>query len=192
MNNYKVVLLGNSCVGKSSITHRFVYNQFNSHTESTIGASYFKKKLIVDGKEIYLNVWDTAGASSRFSPLLPMYIRAAKLLLLVYDITNSESFNKISSILLDVRKNMSTEDMIVMLVGNKSDMENRMIMYEEGKSYAKQNNLLFMECSACTGENVLEIFNEVASLLVKKFPITPISDSIILKPDKKETSCCYK
>ena len=191
MNNYKVVLLGNSFVGKSSMTHRFVYNSFNRQTESTIGASFFKKKLIVDGREIWLNNWDTSGMK-KFNTLLPMYVRGSHVLLLIYDITNSESFNDITNILIDVKKHINIEDLIIMLIGNKCELENRMIMYEEGKSYAHQNNLLFMECSACTGENVLEIFNDVASLLVKKFPSTPVSDSIILKPVKKETNCCYK
>ena len=189
MDGYKVVLLGSAYVGKSSMTRRFVYNSFNYRTESTIGASFYKKKLKINEMDIVMNIWDTS-SNLKFSSLLPMYIRNASVVLLVYDITNIESFNKISSILLDVKRHIDIDELTIMLVGNKSELENRMVMYQEGKNYADQHNLLFMECSACTGENVVEIFNELATAMVKKSP-PKIEKNIILTNTVKEKDCCF-
>ena len=189
MDGYKVVLLGTAWVGKSSITRRFIYDSFNYRTESTIGASFFKKKLNIKDTNIILNIWDTS-SSSRFSSLLPMYIRNANVVLLVYDITNIESFNKITTILLDLKRHIDINELTIMLVGNKSELTNRMVMYEEGKSFAKDHDLLFMECSACTGENVVEIFNELATAMVKKSP-PKIEKNIILTDTVKDKHCCY-
>lgn len=186
MNGYKVVLLGTVFVGKSSITHKFIYDNFNPITESTVGASFFKKKLMVDNKEICLNIWDSSGAS-RFQSLLPMYIKGAKVVLLVYDITNYESFIKIDNILNDI--NSYNDDIVIVLVGNKSDLPNRMVIYEEAKSYALENDLLFYEVSACTGEYIAEMFHAIAEIMSAKN--IPKNNTIILTNTTKDKKCCY-
>jgi len=185
MNTYKVVLIGSVFVGKSSIAKNFLHNKFNSQTESTIGCSFFRKQLTINNQTICLDIVDSAG-SNRFHTLLPMYIKGAHAVLLVYDITSLESFNKIDYLLSEIKKN--NNEAIIMLVGNKLDLSNRIIMYEEGKLFAHDHDLLFRECSACTGVNISDIFTEIASILIVKNP--PLPKTIVLTP-KKEKSCCY-
>ncbi len=191
--NYKVVLLGSAFTGKSSMTHRLVYNKFSHQTEATVGASFFKKVINIDGTDIALNLWDSSG-SMKFSSLLPMYVKGAHVILFVYDITKLESFNRINTILLDVKRNINIEDIIMVLVGNKSDLVKRIVIYEEAKTYAKQNNMLFFECSACTGDNIIELFTEIANQLLIKKSININNSNLnnVIKLDtQKETNCCY-
>lgn len=194
MNCYKIILLGNVFVGKSSITRKYIYDRFDAETCSTIGASFFSKKLSIDSKEMTLNILDCAGAN-RFASLLPMYIKGSHGVVLVYDVTNLESFNRILNLLKDVerhsvvRPDSSGDNMIIYLIGNKCDLPNRVIMYEEGKAFAYDHDLIFKECSAFTGEGVVELFNDVAHQLIKKFPL-PEPKNIKLEPEPLN-NCCY-
>lgn len=185
MNSFKVVLLGGINVGKSSITLKFVQDRFNPNTSSTIGCSFFRKQIMVDKQEIWLNMVDSAG-SVRFQSLLPMYVKNAHVVFLVYDITNLESFNRVNSLLSEVTK---YTDAIIVLVGNKLDLPNRVIMYEEGKSYAYKHNLSFYEVSACTGEGIVDMFNDIAVILAKKSP--PVENKTVNLNIEKEKNCCY-
>ncbi len=189
LNTYKIILLGNVFVGKSSITNKYIRNQFDIETSSTIGAAFFSKKLSINNQELTLNILDCAGAN-RFASLLPMYIKGSHCVILVYDVTNLESFHRIESLLRDVERN--SNDILIYLIGNKLDLPNRVIMYEEGKLYAHNHDLHFKECSAFTGEGINELFNDIANQLIKTFPLSDVkSKTITLEAIVQDKNCCY-
>ena len=181
--NYKVVLLGSVYVGKSSITRKLIYDRFDHHSSSTIGCCYFKKHIIINNQDIILNIYDTAG-SQRFNALLPMYTKNAHVILFIYDVTSIESFNRVKVLLKECK-----DEAILFLVGNKLDLINRVILYEEGKDYAEKNNMTFYECSAYNGEGIMEMFNDIALKLTSHIPL--INNNIILDEVKEKQSCCY-
>ncbi|KAH9450386.1 hypothetical protein Pst134EA_027089 [Puccinia striiformis f. sp. tritici] len=130
----KVVILGMQGVGKTSIVHRYTTGSFSYSLTSTIGASFCTKKLSVDGCKVRLQIWDTAG-QERFRSMAPMYYRGANAAILVYDITNKESFLDIQNWLNELRENMST-DLIIQVVGSKSDLgaDKRTVNKEEAQA----------------------------------------------------------
>ncbi|KAI8442584.1 rab GTPase, partial [Phakopsora pachyrhizi] len=116
----KVVILGMQGVGKTSIVHRYTTGSFSYSLTSTIGASFCTKKLSVDGCKVRLQIWDTAG-QERFRSMAPMYYRGANAAILVYDLTNQESFSDIQNWIDELRQNM-TSDLIIQIVGSKADL----------------------------------------------------------------------
>ena len=183
--NYKVVLLGSVYVGKSSITRKFIFDRFNNHTESTIGCCFFKKQMFINNQQIILNIYDTAG-SERFNTLLPMYTKNANVIMYVYDVTKVESFNRVKCLVKECQ-----EEACLVLVANKLDLVNRVILYEEGKAYAEYNHMLFFECSAFTGEGIIEMFNAIAAHLIETNKSPIINNHSIIISDIKDKSCCY-
>ena len=145
-------------MGKSCILLQFTDNKFREQHEITIGVEFESKTIEVDGKLIKIQIWDTAGHEA-FQSITRTYYKGAVGALLVYDITRKETFNHLVKWLSEVRENASKEITII-LVGNKNDLENeRQVAYEEGESFAKENNLLFLETSAKTSKNITEAFN---------------------------------
>ena len=182
--NYKIIILGSVNVGKTSISNRFVYNGFKNAQDATVGASFFRKTINYDLRDITLQIWDTSG-NNRFSSLLPMYYRNAKGVIVVYDVTERKTFNRITEILADLRKHVDYILPIV-LVGNKFDLGSREVTYEEGAKIAKIYNLEFIECSAKTGVNIPEIFNLLVDKLTKDY--VPVG---IKLDEYKRESCCF-
>ncbi|KAL1475881.1 hypothetical protein MTO96_019104 [Rhipicephalus appendiculatus] len=117
----KVCLLGDSGVGKSSILQRFVYNTFNSSAESTIGASFMMKNLVLHDRTFKFNIWDTAG-QERYRALAPMYYRGAGAAVIVYDITSMESFNAVQSWVRELQLH-GDPNIALGIAGNKCDLE---------------------------------------------------------------------
>ena len=159
---YKLVLLGESSVGKSSILLRFARGEFDKYSESTIGAAYSAYKIQVkDDTFIKFDIWDTAG-QEKYRSLSPMYCRGASIGIVVYDITNSDSLY-MAKYWVQQLKQSDSPDMIIAIVGNKSDMEqDREITTIEVAEYAKNEGLIFYEASALTGTNIKELFLELA------------------------------
>jgi len=151
-------------VGKSCLLHQFTENKFVPDSPHTIGVEFGTRIVDVMGKKIKLQIWDTAG-QERFRAVTRSYYRGAAGALLVYDITRRITYNHLTSWLTDAR-NLTNPNTVIMLIGNKKDLDaQRDVTYEEAAAFAKENGLIFIESSAKTGENVEEAFLKTAKLI---------------------------
>lgn len=163
---FKLVLLGESAVGKSSLVLRFVKGQFHEYQESTIGAAFLTQTVGVDDTTIKFEIWDTAG-QERYHSLAPMYYRGAQVAIVVYDITSQDTFVRAKTWVKELQRQASP-NIVIALAGNKSDLaDKRLVETDEAQAYADDNGLLFMETSAKTASNVNEIFMAIARKLPK-------------------------
>jgi small GTP-binding protein len=144
---FKLVLLGDSAVGKSSVVLRFVKKQFFEFQESTIGAAFLTQNVSVSDFTVKFEIWDTAG-QERYHSLAPMYYRGAAAAIVVYDITNRQSFVRAKSWVRELQR-QGNPNIVIALAGNKLDLEEqRKVEVEEAKQYADENNVMFIENSA--------------------------------------------
>ena len=144
---FKVLLLGNSNVGKSSLFLRFVDDIWNDTFVPTIGVDFKIKTFEIDSKKIKMQIWDTAG-QERFKNIINSYYRGANGILLVYDITDKDSFKNLNNWLIEIERNAS-KNVLRVLIGNKSDLEDkREISFNQGKEFADNYGLKFIETSA--------------------------------------------
>lgn len=163
---FKLVLLGESAVGKSSLVLRFVKGQFHEYQESTIGAAFLTQTVCLDDATVKFEIWDTAG-QERYHSLAPMYYRGAQVAIVVYDITNQESFARAKTWVKELQRQASP-DIVISLAGNKIDLaDKRTVEVAEAQAYAEENGLLYMETSAKTAQNVEELFKAIAIKLPK-------------------------
>ncbi|QLG74796.1 hypothetical protein HG535_0H01230 [Zygotorulaspora mrakii] len=219
MFQFKLVLLGDSSVGKSSIVHRFVKDSFDDFRESTIGAAFLSQTIKIrdtssDSTEdtvIKFEIWDTAG-QERYKSLAPMYYRNANAALVVYDITQQDSLSKAQNWVNELKNKVGDEDLIICLLGNKLDLcdssdngDKRAVMTDEAKVYAEEQDLLFYEVSAKTGQGVKDVFQSIGEKLyqIKKEEMlskkgrqaASAKDSVNVKLQRPSTndptSCCY-
>mgnify|MGYP004701330105 CR=1 FL=1 len=162
MKNYKVVFLGSSHAGKSSIIQRCVNGQFNPNTCSTVQAGFFEKTIIVEDKEVNLDIWDTAG-QERFHSLTPMYYRDSDAAIIVFDVTDANSFAKAKQWLNELRSMQgSSSNNVQIMAGNKCDLQAiRVVPTTDAVEYCKAVGVPYFETSAKTGYNVIEVFEEV-------------------------------
>jgi|EP00669_Euglena_mutabilis_P014654 small GTP-binding protein len=158
---FKVVLIGDSGVGKSNLLSRFTRNEFNLESKSTIGVEFATRSLpTADGKMIKAQIWDTAG-QERYRAITSAYYRGALGALLVYDVTKARSFESVNQWLKELRDHAES-NIVVMLIGNKIDLTHqRTVTTEAGQKLAQEQSLLFMETSALEGEKVEEAFNVI-------------------------------
>ncbi|XP_065365567.1 ras-related protein Rab-21 [Calliphora vicina] len=165
--NFKVVLLGEGCVGKTSIVLRYVEDKFNPQHISTLQASFLTKKVTLDnGSKVQLNIWDTAG-QERFHALGPIYYRGSHGAILVYDITDQDSFQKVKNWVKELKRMLGSE-IILAIAGNKIDLEEqRTVMEDDAMSYAESVGAHYFETSAKTNDNVEEVFVELTRLMVQ-------------------------
>lgn len=163
---YKLVLLGDSAVGKSSLVLRFVKKQFFEYQESTIGAAFLTQTIQLNDAIVKFEIWDTAG-QERYHSLAPMYYRGAAAAVVVYDITNRQSFLRAKSWIKELQR-QGNPNIVIALSGNKLDLADaRQVETEEAKSYAEENNIFFVETSAKTNHMVNEMFKTIAIKLPK-------------------------
>ncbi|KAL0485187.1 vacuolar protein sorting protein VPS12/21 [Acrasis kona] len=195
--SFKLVLLGESAVGKSSLVLRFVRGQFFEYQESTIGAAFLTQTVPLGDAVIKFEIWDTAG-QERYKSLAPMYYRGAAAAIVVYDITNYDSFLRAKQWVKELQRQGNT-NIVIALAGNKSDLsDKRKVDFSEASAYAEDNGILFLETSAKTAQNVNEIFVAIARKLPKDRPITDKNeiDNIIIpkvgdtRAEKPGKGCC--
>ncbi|XP_061753737.1 ras-related protein Rab-6A isoform X1 [Nerophis ophidion] len=164
LRKFKLVFLGEQSVGKTSLITRFMYDSFDNTYQATIGIDFLSKTMYLEDRTIRLQLWDTAG-QERFRSLIPSYIRDSAAAVVVYDITNVNSFQQTTKWIDDVRTERGS-DVIIMLVGNKTDLaDKRQVSIEEGERKAKELNVMFIETSAKAGYNVKQLFRRVAAAL---------------------------
>ena len=164
---FKYIIIGDAAVGKSNLLLRFAQNDFKSEYQLTIGVEFGAKNIEINNKKYRLQIWDTAGQEN-YRSITRAYYKNSVCAVLVYDITNRDSFEHISSWIEDCLS-QSPKTVFMVLVGNKSDLnEQRKVSTEEGQQMARNNNLIFFETSANSGENVDKIFEESAKEINNK------------------------
>ncbi|KAK4251642.1 ras family-domain-containing protein [Corynascus novoguineensis] len=157
---FKVVLIGDSGVGKSNLLSRFTRNEFNLDSKSTIGVEFATRSIQIDNKTIKAQIWDTAG-QERYRAITSAYYRGAVGALLVYDISKSLSFENVTRWLKELRDHADS-NIVIMLVGNKTDQRHlRAVPTEDGKNFASENGLSFIETSALEATNVDLAFQNI-------------------------------
>ena len=163
----KYIIIGDAAVGKSNLLLRFAQDDFKAEYQLTIGVEFGAKNLDINNKRFRLQIWDTAGQEN-YRSITRAYYKNSVCAILVYDISNRESFEHISNWVEDCTA-QSPKTVFMVLVGNKSDLsEYRQVTFEEGKEMAKKNNMIFFETSAKTGENVEKIFVDSAKEINNK------------------------
>jgi len=185
---FKIVLLGDAAVGKSSLLQKFTTGDFDDESQATIGAAFIPSNILLDDNiSVRLNIWDTAG-QERFATIAKMYYRDAKAALVVYDITKPDSLVRAKNWVEELRE--SGTDYVIALCGNKLDLaEKRQVSFEEVSQYATAEKLVFREMSAKNGLNVTEVFHDVAKLLHEKTNSTSgneESGTIVLESEKQK------
>ncbi|WUR02440.1 Ras-related protein Rab11 [Vairimorpha necatrix] len=162
---FKIVLIGDSAVGKTNLLSQLIHQKYVLDSRATIGVEFGSMTFNIDNKIIKAQIWDTAG-QERYQAITHAYYRGSSGSILVYDVTQPITLTKAVDNWLIQLKN-HTEDIPIMLIGNKTDLQ-RKISSEEGKEVALRNNLLYFETSAKTGENVKEAFYELINIIYKK------------------------
>ncbi|PIC16008.1 hypothetical protein B9Z55_022767 [Caenorhabditis nigoni] len=198
LKKFKLVFLGEQSVGKTSLITRFMYDSFDNTYQATIGIDFLSKTMYLEdrtvsfipAKDVYLSclvqvrlqLWDTAG-QERFRSLIPSYIRDSTVAVVVYDITNSNSFHQTSKWIDDVRTERGS-DVIIMLVGNKTDLsDKRQVTTDEGERKAKELNVMFIETSAKAGYNVKQLFRRIAGALPGIIKDDPVEQPNVVTMD---------
>ena len=154
-----IITLGESSVGKSSIINRYVENNFDYNFVSTLGVDFRKKNININGEDIRLKIWDTAG-QEKFRSIQKQYYRNSDGILLVFDVTKFETFNVLEEWINSI-KNQTSNDIIVVLVGNKIDLNNKVISDDDIKNFANDNKFKYFLTSAATGKNINEVFDYI-------------------------------
>lgn len=191
----KVVLLGSSGVGKSSLLYRYVTNEWDENAQTTLGAAFMDKKITYEGIHFKFQIWDTAG-QEKYAPLAQMYYRDANVALLVYDVTSRDSMNGLKDWQNELTQK-GPKDITLVIVGNKYDLEHsQQISTEEGQHYAEEHGAIFAKTSAKLNTGVKEVFDTICAHLIKKMnlvspPPAPIGTKLTqTNQDKNKGGCC--
>eukprot|EP01105_Mastigella_eilhardi_P004247 TRINITY_DN1564_c0_g1_i3.p1 TRINITY_DN1564_c0_g1~~TRINITY_DN1564_c0_g1_i3.p1 ORF type:complete len:207 (+),score=43.28 TRINITY_DN1564_c0_g1_i3:37-657(+) len=198
---FKFIVIGDTNTGKSCILHRFLENKFKKDSGHTIGVEFGSKICEVGEKRIKLQIWDTAG-QERFRAVTRSYYKGATGAILVYDVTRRETFNNIAAWLHDA-KTLANQSIVIILVGNKIDLgAERQVTLLEASRFSQENDLMFVETSALTGENIEEVFLKCTRTILSKINagsmdadrategvVTPTTTSTI-QPAGAQSKCC--
>lgn len=197
IENYKIVILGDQFVGKTSILNKFKYENSEEKYTPTVGIDFITKNVYLEDKTIRLIMWDTAG-SERFKSLIPSYIKNACAIILTYDITCKSSFISLEKWLTDIKDKVPSTAYII-IAGNKLDMDNkRQVSTDEIKAFADSKGLKFVETSAKTGQNIKLLFDIITSSLYDTNIVIPDDKEkpidIVVEPEvtKKKKNCVGK
>ena len=186
---YKILLLGDSSVGKTCFLMRYTDNTFQEIHMSTIGLDYKLKNVqLDDGKIVKIQIWDTAG-QDRFRSITKNYYKGAHGIILIYDITNKKSFENVRNWINQIKEEVS-EKVSIILVGNKiDDEEHRVVLTEDGEKIAKELGLMFFECSAKSGVNIDSTFNELVKKTVENYSKVAKGETLKNKKGGKKVCC---
>ena len=185
---YKIILLGDSTVGKSNILSRITTDTFSQNIRPTIGIEFGSKSLRVKGKVIKLQIWDPAGTATNIASV---YCRGSVGAIIVYDITNKSSFINVNY-WMDQLKTHASDGTQILLVGNKLDLaDKRQVSTVEGEAFAKEHECLFKEVSALNGLNVMESVQELNGEIYRDStgPTMPLIRHVYDEPEIKEPDC---
>ena len=174
---YKIIIIGNSGVGKSNILGRYLRHEFLEDTKSTVGVEFGSKKLILENTSIKLQIWDTAG-QERYRSITSAYYKGSKGCFIVYDITNLQSFEDIGKWFEEIKRS-GDKGVSIILVGNKCDLEkDRKVSIEMGKNKAKEMNCAFYETSALNNTMIEEVFKAICEDIFNKAKNDKIDDDL--------------
>ena len=195
---FKLILIGDAAVGKTNILSKYLRDEFDPNSKSTVGVEFGTKNITLENNKIKLQIWDTAG-QERYRSVTSAYYKGAKGAILVYDITRKATFENIDKWIPDL-KNNGDSDIIIMLIGNKCDLENeRQVSTSEGKEKAENYKIAFLETSAMDGTNIQRAFQELIEDVYKNSHNNFIIDANVkvitegksIEDDKKnEKKCC--
>ena len=193
---FKYLIIGNSGVGKSCLLIRFTDDKYEEGYVTTIGVDFKIKTLIIEGKSVKLQIWDTAG-QERFRNIVSTYYKGGHGIMMVYDITDLESFRNLDLWLKEIEKNAS-KNVYKILIGNKNDMEKeRKVSFEKGMEFADLHGMKFFETSAKENKNVEEAFKEMTKDIINSFKKVneKLNSSFVIEKKKgkdlnKKGRCC--
>ena len=201
----QLLIVGDSTVGKTSILSRYAHGEFNKHYLATVGLDFFKKDEIFDGKTVRIKIWDTAG-QERYKALTQGYFRNAEGIMIVYDVSNLNSFENLKYWIQSVKShiNIEKDNVPAIIIGNKIDIFEREISKEQGEKFSKEQNFEYFETSAKNGKGVDEcirfLIKKILKIKNKKEGVDSENESI--KIDEKDTNntdkkikvenCCNK
>ena len=197
-NIVKIVILGTSGVGKSSIINRYIYDHWDKDMQTTLGAAFLDKTLTYRGKHFKFQIWDTAG-QEKYGPLAQMYYRDADVAILVYDVTEKSSFSGMKAWHTEL-KEKGPKNIILAIVGNKIEMEDEIITKIDGEIYASKHNAIFKATSAKENQGINELFDCILDQLLDHSGAVEImsemSTSKLSKRQKKDNDgvikrCCF-
>ena len=165
---FKLILIGNSGVGKSSILNRYMNKAFQETYKCTIGVDFLMKSIEINGKTVKLQLWDTAG-QEKYKSMVASYYRGANVAFVIFDLTNRESFDSLPLWIENYYKN-GPEQKNIILIGNKKDLVDlRQIKQEEAEAFSETNNMIYFETSAKEGYNIEYVFTYAAEKLLEYF-----------------------
>ncbi|EAY00622.1 small GTP-binding protein, putative [Trichomonas vaginalis G3] len=188
----KIVLLGATMVGKTTLVTRFITGEFDQSIKSTVGACYASKVVPIDGESIKLQIWDTAG-QEKFKNLVPMYFRAAKVAILTFSVCDPESADEVIFWSNNLKQNTPGVMPALFVVANKIDLPDRKVPTEKGQQIAEEVGGEYVEVSAKDGfniDNLLQKIGQAALKAVKNDAPQPKSQTINPVPKKKKDGCC--
>ena len=162
----KFIIIGDAAVGKSNLLVRYTSGQFKEEYQLTIGVEFGSNNVIIGDNTYRIQIWDTAGQEN-FRSITRSYYKNTACAIIVYEISNKKSFENISS-WIEECKNTAPKSILMVLVGNKCDLDNREVTEEEGREFAEKNGMIFFETSAKTGKNVEELFKESVKVIDQK------------------------
>ena len=191
----KVVLIGDSGVGKSSILLRYTDDRFSDHQPTTIGVDFKTKYETVQGKRLKVALWDTAG-QERFRTLTTTYYRGSQGAILVFDVTKQDSFANLNTWLEQLESADTGKGVVKLLIGNKVDLPNRVVSFEEAELLAKSKGMIYIETSAKTKKGISETFEEMihkivdSDSLLETAKVGRVSSVTVDSKRKKEEGAC--
>lgn len=189
----KVIVVGDSGVGKTCLLVRYIRNLFDEESQPTLGVEFMTKIVTTEKHKIQLQLWDTAG-QELFRSVTRGYYRGSAGAFLVFDITNRDTFDNIGRWLQDI-KDVARSDVVTLLIGNKSDKaDQRQVSTEEAQDFAKKNSMQYFETSAKTGSNISESIDACVAIIEKNvddgaYEITPAGDSIDFPQEQSDSGC---